>query len=154
LELDAHVRKGEKGSLVVFANSITRTEHDDKTGEDTEREIPYMKGYTAFNVEQIDGLPEIYYAKVKPGLDPIARIDRAEKFFAAQNATIKHGGNRAYYAQELDYVQMPDFVAFKDAESYYATLAHEICHNADTRIMPRRTLRIPESGTFRRGCSA
>jgi len=73
-------------------------------------------------------LPEIYYAKVKPGLDPIARIDRAEKFFAAQNATIKHGGNRAYYAQELDYVQMPDFVAFKDAESYYATLAHEICH--------------------------
>ena len=49
LELNAHVRKGEKGSLVVFANSITRTEHDDKTGEDTEREIPYMKGYTVFN---------------------------------------------------------------------------------------------------------
>jgi antirestriction protein ArdC len=57
LELDAHVRKGEKGSLVVYANSITRTEHDDKTGENTEREIPYMKGYTVFNVEQIDGLP-------------------------------------------------------------------------------------------------
>src|ERR1035437_7684757 len=85
LELDAHVRKGEKGSLVVFANSITRTERDEKTGEDTEREIPYMKGYTAFNVEQIDGLPEIYYAKAKPGLDPIARIDRAEKFFAARS---------------------------------------------------------------------
>jgi len=63
LELDAHVRKGEKGSLVVYANSITRTEHDDKTGEDVEREIPYMEGYTVFNVEQIDGLPEIYYAK-------------------------------------------------------------------------------------------
>jgi len=127
-ELDAHVRKGEKGSLVVFANSITRTEHDDKTGEDTEREIPYMKGYTAFNVEQIDGLPEIYYAKAKPGLDPIARIDRAEKFFAAQNATIKYGGNRAYYAQELDYVQMPDFIAFRDAEVFYGTLAHELVH--------------------------
>jgi len=53
LELDGHVRKGEKGSLVVYANSITRTEHDDKTGEDVEREIPYMKGYTVFNVEQI-----------------------------------------------------------------------------------------------------
>jgi len=128
LELDAHVRKGEKGSLVVFANSITRTEHDDKTGEDTEREIPYMKGYTVFNVEQIDGLPEIYYAKAKPGLDPIARIDRAEKFFAAQNATIKYGGNRAYYAQELDYVQMPDFIAFRDAEMFYGTLAHELVH--------------------------
>jgi antirestriction protein ArdC len=127
-EMNAHVRKGEKGSLVVFANSITRTEHDDKTGEDTEREIPYMKGYTVFNVNQIDGLPEVYYAKANPVLDPIARIDRAEKFFAAMNATIKHGGNRAYYAQELDYVQMPEFVAFKDAESYYATLAHEMTH--------------------------
>jgi antirestriction protein ArdC len=38
-ELNAYVRKGEKGSLVVYANAITRTEHDDKTGEDTEREI-------------------------------------------------------------------------------------------------------------------
>ena len=82
LELDAHVRKGEKGSLVVYANAITRTEHDDKTGEDVEREIPYMKGYTVFNVEQIDGLPEIYYAKAAPTLDPVARIDHAEKFFA------------------------------------------------------------------------
>jgi antirestriction protein ArdC len=46
LELDANVRKGEKGSLVVYANSITRTEHDNKIGEDVERKIPYMKGYT------------------------------------------------------------------------------------------------------------
>ena len=45
-ELNAHVRKGEKGSLVVYANAITRTERDDKTGEDVEREIPFMKGYS------------------------------------------------------------------------------------------------------------
>src|ERR1700733_7466682 len=127
-ELNAHVRKGEKGSLVVFANAITRTERDEKTGEECEREIPYMKGYTVFNVEQIDGLPEIYYAKARPGMDPVQRIERAEKFFADQKATIKHGGNRAYYAQELDYVQMPDFVAFRDAESYYGTILHELVH--------------------------
>ena len=59
LELNAHVRKGEKGSLVVYANSIARTEHDDDTDEDIEREVPFLKGYTVFNVEQIDGLPEI-----------------------------------------------------------------------------------------------
>ena len=87
-----------------------------------------MKGYTVFNVEQIEGLPEIYYAKAVPTHDPVARIDHAEKFFASLGATIKHGGNRAYYAQELDYVQMPPFEAFRDAESYYATLAHELTH--------------------------
>ncbi len=127
-ELDAHVRKGEKGSLVVYANAITRTEHDDNTGEDFELEIPYMKGYTVFNVEQIEGLPEIYYAKAVPTRDSVARIEHAEKFFGSLGATIRHGGNRAYYAQELDYVQMPPFEAFRDAESYYATLAHELTH--------------------------
>jgi antirestriction protein ArdC len=127
-EFGAHVRKGEKGSLVVYANSITRTEHDAKTGEDLEREIPYMKGYTVFNVEQIEGLPEIYYAKAAPTLDPVARIAHAEAFFTCIGAAVKHGGNRAYYAQELDYVQMPPFEAFRDAESYYATLAHEVTH--------------------------
>src|SRR6202012_4359669 len=29
LELNAHVRKGEKGSLVVYANAITKTEQND-----------------------------------------------------------------------------------------------------------------------------
>ena len=53
----------------------------------SEREIPYMKGYTVFNVEQIDGLPEIYYAKAAPTRDPVARIDHAEKFFASMGAT-------------------------------------------------------------------
>jgi len=125
-ELNAHVKKGEKGSLVVYANAITRTERDDKTGQDGEREIPYMKGYTVFNVEQIEGLPEIFYAKAVPTLDSVARIDRAEKFFANWGATIKHGGTRAYYAQELDYVQMPPFEAFRDSESYYSILAHEL----------------------------
>jgi hypothetical protein len=61
--LNAHVRKGEHGSLVVYADRITCTEIDSETGEDTEREIPFMKGYTVFNVEQIEGLPEHYYAK-------------------------------------------------------------------------------------------
>jgi antirestriction protein ArdC len=126
--LNAHVRKGAKGSLVVFANAITRTERDDKTGEDVEREVPYMKGYTVFNVEQIESLPEIYYAKAVPTLDPVARVDHAEKFFASIGATIQHGGNRACYAQELDCVQMPPFEAFRDAESYYSTLAHELTH--------------------------
>lgn len=57
-ELKASVRKGEHGSLVVYADKIIRTETDAKTGEDSEHAIPFLKGYTVFNVEQIDGLPE------------------------------------------------------------------------------------------------
>jgi antirestriction protein ArdC len=94
----------------------------------TTRPARTPKGYTVFNVEQIDGPPEIYYAKAAPTLDPVSRIERAEAFVAATRATVKHGGNRAYYAQELDYVQMPPFEAFRDAESYYGTILHELVH--------------------------
>tara|TARA_R110002095_G_scaffold112273_1_gene98098 strand:- start:143 stop:1063 length:921 start_codon:yes stop_codon:yes gene_type:complete len=126
-ELGAAVRKGEKGSLVVYANTLTRTEEND-AGEEIEHNIPFMKGYTVFNVEQIDGLPDHYYAKPEPRMDGPARIDHAEAFFAGLKADIRHGGNRAYYSVSTDYVQMPYFETFRDAESYYATLAHEITH--------------------------
>ncbi|MHC2512004.1 antirestriction protein ArdC [Bradyrhizobium elkanii] len=126
-ELGAHVRKGEKGSLVVFASSITRTETDDK-GEESERDIPFMKGYTVFNVEQIDGLPAQYHAPAQARLDPVERITKADEFFASTRAHIRHGGNVACYSVTSDEVRMPAFETFRDAESYYATLAHEMTH--------------------------
>ena len=127
LELGAHVRKGEKGTLVVFASKITRTEQDD-SGEAHEREIPFLKGYTVFNVEQIDGLPAHYTAAQPPRLNAEQRIARAEGFFAATRADIRHGGNSAHYVPSLDYIQMPPFESFRDAAAYYATLAHECTH--------------------------
>ena len=128
LELNAHVRKGEKGSLVVYANSITKTEHDEATGEDVEREIPFLKGYVVFNVEQIEGLPAHFYAKTEPKFSPVQRIARAETFFASTGAVIRYGGDRAYYTMDADRIQMPPIEAFRDAESFYATLAHEGTH--------------------------
>ena len=80
LELNAHVRKGEKGSLVIYANSITRKETDDVSGDETEREIHFMKGYTVFNVEQIEGLPTHYYAKPEPRLVPYSGSNMRKAF--------------------------------------------------------------------------
>ena len=127
LELKACVRKGEKGSLVVYANSITKTEQND-AGEDVERDIHFLKGYTVFNCDQIEGLPEHYYIKPEPKFTAVERIDHAEAFFAATGFQIRYGGNRAYYAQEPDYIQMPPIEAFTDAESFYSTLGHETVH--------------------------
>jgi antirestriction protein ArdC len=128
LELGGNVRKGEHGELVVYANSITRTETNE-TGEETEREIPFLKGYTVFNAEQCENLPAQYTATAEPtALSPLQRIDVADRFFAATRAEIRHGGTRAYYAEGSDHVQMPPFETFRDAESYAATLAHELTH--------------------------
>ena len=127
LELGGQVRKGERGSLVVYANSISRTETNDK-GEDVERAIPFMRGYTVFNVEQIDLLPAQYYGKPDKPLPLVERIGHADRFMTATGATIQHGGNSAFYAPGRDLVQMPPIEAFRDKESYYATALHELTH--------------------------
>jgi antirestriction protein ArdC len=126
-ELGANVRKGEHGSLVVYANTISKTETNDQ-GEDVEREIPFMKGYTVFNVEQVDGLPAHYYARAENPLPLSERIEHAEAFITGTAATLQHGGNSAFYAPSRDAVQLPPFEAFKDKESYYATALHELTH--------------------------
>ena len=135
LELGGAVRKGETGSTVVFASRFTKSEADGKGGE-ADREIPFLKAYSVFNVDQIDGLPEHYYHRPEIAPDPVARIEKADRFFRNTGAVIRHGGNQAFYAPGPDLIQMPPFETFKDAASYYATLSHEATHNAAIRIMP------------------
>ena len=50
-----------------------------------------------------------------PKLDPVARIERAESFFAATGLSITHGGTMACYAQSSDQIRMPPFETFRDA---------------------------------------
>lgn len=129
IALGGHVRKGEHGSLVVYADKYLKIGVDDVTGEETAREVPFVKGYTVFNVDQIDDLPEDFYATAEgPKIDPAERIARVDEFLAATGAVIKHGGNQPFYAEKKDYIKMPRFEFFQDPESYYATLLHETVH--------------------------
>jgi antirestriction protein ArdC len=54
-ELGGYVRKGEKGSPVVYSSSITKTVEEDDGGEQ-EQEVHFLKQYTVFNAEQVEGL--------------------------------------------------------------------------------------------------
>ena len=127
-ELGGNVRKGEHGWRVVYVSKITRTESDPDSGAENSRELPFMRSYTVFNVEQIEGLPAHYYAKNAPKIDQVQRNARAEAFFAATSAEVRHSGTRAYYNIGSDFVQLPPFETFRDPESYYATRGHETVH--------------------------
>jgi antirestriction protein ArdC len=127
LELGAHVRKGESGTLVVFADRFTRTEDGDD-GESVERSIPYLKSYTVFNVEQIEGLPPQYQPQTAAPASAEIRHAQAESFIAATQAIIRFGGDRAFYAPAFDVIQLPPPPAFRDMEGYYGTALHELTH--------------------------
>jgi antirestriction protein ArdC len=87
-----------------------------------------MRGYTVFNIEQIEALPAQYYAPPKNPLPLAERIESADRFMMGTGAAISHGGDRAFYAPGPDRVQLPPFEAFRDKESYYATVLHELTH--------------------------
>lgn len=116
LELSAQVRRGERGTTVVYADRIVRKDTDE-AGYEVERAIPFLKAYTVFNVAQIENLPAQYVTLPKPKTDIIERIASAEAFIKATGATIRRGGDGAYYSPKLDIIQLPTPEAFRGAES-------------------------------------
>jgi antirestriction protein ArdC len=122
----AQVRKGEKATTVVFwkfANNAAETEDGDESPKSGSR-LLFTRGYSVFNAAQVDG----YTPKAEPDMPMPERIERADAFFQAIAASVRHGGNRAYYAPDSDHIQMPPFAAFIENVSYYSTLAHEHTH--------------------------
>ena len=102
--------------------------------------IPFLKGYTAFNATQCDGLPAHLLHQDQDRtpcpLPPLTRFELADRFFEATGAVIRRGGGHAFYAVGPDYVQMPPLESSRDAEAHTACLAHELTHWAkhETRL--------------------
>jgi antirestriction protein ArdC len=128
LALDACVRKGERGSYVVFYTELGAKDESEDQSE-TRR---ILRGYTVFNAEQIDGLPEGFMPPSDDTPTPRMATDeddlRLSDLFARVPATIRYGGNRAFYAPSADIIQLPPKAAFPDTTQFYATLAHEMAH--------------------------
>jgi antirestriction protein ArdC len=126
-ELGGFVKKGEHGAPVVYASTFKKNETTD-AGEEIEAEIPFLRAYTVFNACQVEGLPPHFYQLAEAPKHDLERIERAEAFFANTKAEIRTGGSQAYYAIGPDYIQLPPFECFRDAESHAATVSHELCH--------------------------
>lgn len=127
-EVGGQVRKGEKGTTIVYANKFTKTESD-ADGKETEKQIAFLNTYTVFNVGQVDGLPENLQETASPlPEEESGRIEQLETFYRALPATVYHAGNRAYYHIGTDRIVLPPFTAFTTPQAYYAVRGHETIH--------------------------
>jgi antirestriction protein ArdC len=124
-ELKGSVRKGEKGTPVVFWNWVDSKTEKDATGKP--KKIPFLKYYTVFNVEQCDGIAWAAEKIEGATFNPVAE---AEKIVSNMPRAPKlaHGGDRAYYRPSTDSVQMPKAETFDTSGNYYSTLFHELAH--------------------------
>jgi antirestriction protein ArdC len=131
LEAGGNVRKGSKGSQIVFWKFLEN---------DVDERIPLARAYTVFNLEQCDGIerPE---RGVEAPLDERLRAARA--FCSATGAKLSHGGDVACYMPTADAIRMPPMRAFEGPEFYYAVLLHELTHwtmpeARCNRVIPKR----------------
>ena len=136
-ELGAQVRAGEKSSPVIFYKEFDAEPDPDDAEDDGKRRV--ARASRVFNAAQVEG-----YA-VDPAPEPLGPVERvagADAFVTATGARIEHGGDRAFYRPSTDHIQMPSEDVFcgtktlTRSEGYYATLVHELTHNAAIRIMP------------------
>ena len=127
IDLGGAVRKGETATKIVFFKKLTVTDRADPSGE-SEKQIPMLREYAVFNVEQIDGLPAKYAPQALPVVPSKARDELAEAALRSSGADIRESGDKAFYMPSQDYVNMPTFDRFFTAGGYLATLAHELCH--------------------------
>ena len=93
-DLGGQVRKGEKGTLVVKYGTFTPKERED----DEDRSIPYLKGYTVFNVEQIENLPDRFFSPAEelPSV-PVPYMETVEAFVRNTGAKVSYSGAKACY---------------------------------------------------------
>lgn len=138
-EQGGRIKKDAKAEKVIYfdvyykdGNDKTLTKEEAiqrrKNGEEIQI-LKFIKYYNVFNLEDIEGfefqIPEI---ELKPN-EKIARCESIIESMPKRPELRQIDANRACYAPELDFVNMPSIEQFESAEYYYATFFHELVHS-------------------------
>src|SRR5580704_9413790 len=137
LAIGGHVRQGEKGITVVYADRFipdgerTRAE---EAGEEPEA-IPFLKRFTVFNTDQCADLPADTGAAAPPPPEHLI-LPQAEALIRATGADLRIGGDRAFYVPSADYIQVPPPSAYFEPVNWHRTVCHELGHwtGAESRL--------------------
>jgi len=145
LSLGGNVRKGERGTTVVYADRFVPEDEKRRareTGEEAQA-IPFLKRFTVFNTDQCENLPEDVATAAPPV--PTGLIEpRVEALIEATGIDFRIGGDRAFYVPAHDYVQVPPPQAYFEPVNWHRTALHELGHASGALHRLNRDL----SGSF------
>ena len=127
LSLGGHVRKGERGTSIVYADRFVPDEEKKRaieTGNEAQA-IPFLKRFTVFNTDQCDGvtvdMPRRHHCRrlIEP---------QVEALIGASGIDFRIAGNKAFYCPSGDYVQVPPPAAYFEPINWHRTALHELAH--------------------------
>jgi antirestriction protein ArdC len=128
LGLGGHVRKGEHGTTVVYADRFTPDDEKKRSQETGEKpqSIPFLKRFTVFNVVQCEGLPDDLTTAAPPAEAGLIE-PKVDALIKAMGIDFRIGGDRAFYRPPpFDYIQVPPPQAFYEPINFHRTALHEI----------------------------
>ena len=156
------VTKGEK-SFPVFITTFTvvgedgsKIKYDDyRALSDDEKEsynvYPKLQVYNVFNIAQTnlaEARPELYaeiikdFESGKPAnagdgfrFEPVDTMIADNKWYCPIKPT---QGDNAYFSISKNEIVIPLYEQFRDGESYYSNLFHEMCHSTGTDELLKR----------------
>ncbi len=135
-EAGGHVRKGEKGTPILYVDFRQRRKALDERGnpipdehgrpklEWVQRDRPLVKVQYVFNVEQTEGLKLRSLQAAGPEWEA---HERAETLIRGSGVRVDHvAGDRAYYSLKDDRVVLPERSQFAAQSAYTHTALHEL----------------------------
>tara|TARA_R110002111_G_scaffold18931_1_gene46177 strand:+ start:29925 stop:30812 length:888 start_codon:yes stop_codon:yes gene_type:complete len=126
-QLGANVKRGEKGTAITFYKNIP-VKNQKTVSDEPEKNVPLLRTYHVFNVEQTDGLDHLRIGYGDSTTDMDNHHQEADALIDATEAEIRYGGNRAFYSPSTDHIQLPMRNQFDDANNFYSTATHELVH--------------------------
>jgi antirestriction protein ArdC len=115
------IKKGSKGEPVYFFS--TYESENKQTGK--KASVPFMKKFTVFNREQVEGME---VPEEEKNHATINKVEKITEILRASGAKIEEGGRRACYIPSTDTIKLPDISKFKSEEGYCGAVIHELAH--------------------------
>ena len=142
------VRKGEKGSMVVFWKFIEQ--EDEETGE--KKQVPFLRYYNVFHIDQCEGITAKHTTETAFP-DGAEALDVAQDiiydYLSREGVKLLHEeGDRAFYRPSTDEVVLPIRKQFMSTAEYYSTAFHELTHSTGH---PSRLNRLTQPSFFGSG---
>ena len=146
--MKGNIRKGEKGTGVVFYKKLSKTKslnlEDEVTVED--QSFWVLRTYTVFNIDQVEGLDHLK-PKIEP-VEPFQALEEAEGLLVDSGAEILHAPiDEAFYDRKRDFITFPVKESFESREAYYGTALHELIQLDGTPNPPESGIRVALRGS-------
>lgn len=128
--LGGKVKRGSRATDIFFFTSIEVEKEDRKTGEKVKVDVPCLRNYKVFNLEQCE-IPEGTPLKYRPEdstetADDTGIFDECEKLLKL--SVWYEDDTKAYYVPSRDEIHLPNRRTFSSLSGFWGTAMHELSH--------------------------